>query len=210
MEKIFWLFIVIFSLATGACATNQRVIFEDRTNTTNKSALQSEHVKVILNNSKPDFSYRSNHWGIFPGPDNAISSSVAAGIYLNKKAEANRKDAETEILRKYANNPEKYDEIAKRAGLVSTQGELSSGFAILILNHSPFTLNVGLTGNPFQKIIHSGGHEEFSISNTRFYVYADKITSSGERYYKQGRVSFSESAEIPFEGKLYAHRVIIK
>jgi len=147
-------------------------------------------------------SFESNSKGLVcpPSPDEMGRLMVA-------RSQAGLTDARAEILRKYAENPEKYQEAGIKAGVVSGH---NGGFPIVVWNLSPYTLSVGVTGDPNIQMIGPQGHGEFVVPDKRFSVYSNRVLRKGEVPYKEGKIRIeTPTPEVPFKGKIFSHMVRI-
>lgn len=198
---VFAAMVVVLAILTSGCATTQKVNLRDPGKSdgvaqTKESGTKSE---ALL--------YQSEHKGIFPGPDNAISAAVASSIAENGHAEAEVTKARAELLRKYAENPEKYKgavDTSVGVGLATTERR----YSIIVRNISPYILNIGATGTPNRKNVSPGQSAEFYVPEKVFSVYCDRVTKSGNVPYKEKRFFIeTPTPQVPFGGKIYAYMV---
>jgi hypothetical protein len=149
--------------------------------------------------------YNSKHAGIFPGPDDAISTATAQVIYEKGSAEAELIRTRAKILENCAD----YPHLCQKYGgdLATVPGD---GYDIIVTNNDPIPYYVTVSGDLNPRIIPPYQTSEFTVKDRRFEVTVYLITKHGYQMARNMRVRVRDSlARIPYNQQFYSHHVII-
>lgn len=93
-------------------------------------------------------------------------------------------------------------------GIVTTGEKEKKSFTVIIWNLSNKSLSIGVSGNERMDTVRHKGATSFRINGTRFTVVAHNMDDTP---YKDKIFTINKQApSIPYKGKLYDYRVIIR